>query len=552
MFKPSGILEGDKITIGWCGNKSKLLKGFDAIIVPTIELIQKKYPNVTFKVQGFESLVPHEDMPKFYKDVDLYICASSHEGLPTPLVEACACGIPFVSTDVGIISEINTKGLNCVIERDMQSLHDGIVEMLDNPERMRKAGEENRKAIMAGWSWDTVSYIWENFILGDIGGIGDVHSKRKTNLDSLRTGEEQKVVKSTKKFDKLDISNFEQFELGKDPWSESFKKRIRSFAHYKTLQQLKDTPDIKMEDTHYYQWLMNIFLRDKTVWGILNSVEDIKKQYNKFMGLIQNPDLGDAADNVLVSQVKNGVTYYYGHYPVRINADGSFKLMDGHHRIAIKLFNNEPIKLTICDRDSEWIKLIEDLEVLYQGKRLYQPVDHPDFRNWHSGRDNRIESELDSIFKELGVKSVLDLGICHGYTLYQLRHHLDWAVGVEYNDVRARISDALFKQLGFRVECTNIIDFIRKREKSVHCVLALAVFHHIAKQHRSEFDEVLQKIAKKAKVLAYTLPEKGEPQYDWMPENIRDDMHQYIMSVTGYPHRKIIKLRSRHLVVLHK
>jgi glycosyltransferase involved in cell wall biosynthesis len=41
-----------------------------------------------------------------YAAMDLYACTSSVEGGPLPLLEAAACGTPFVSTDVGHAKEI--------------------------------------------------------------------------------------------------------------------------------------------------------------------------------------------------------------------------------------------------------------------------------------------------------------------------------------------------------------------------------------------------------------------------------------------------------------
>jgi len=185
MFKFHNILENNAITIGWVGNKNKKLKGYYDIIIPAIDIVKKQYPNVIFKTHGYENLIPHEKMPEFYSDIDLYICASSNEGLPTPLVETCACGIPFVSTEVGVTSEINISYLNCIVNRDVDSLADGIIKMIKDPERMKQAGLSNRKIIVAGWSWDIVADIWECFILGDMEKFHQIHSKRRDKINNI-------------------------------------------------------------------------------------------------------------------------------------------------------------------------------------------------------------------------------------------------------------------------------------------------------------------------------------------------------------------------------
>jgi len=40
-----------------------------------------------------------------YKNVDLVVCCSKSEGTPAPLLECAAAKIPFISTDVGIVSQ---------------------------------------------------------------------------------------------------------------------------------------------------------------------------------------------------------------------------------------------------------------------------------------------------------------------------------------------------------------------------------------------------------------------------------------------------------------
>ena len=47
-----------------------------------------------------------DDLHLFYSQIDLLVCCSTFEGGPTPLVEANAFGIPFLSTDVGFAKEV--------------------------------------------------------------------------------------------------------------------------------------------------------------------------------------------------------------------------------------------------------------------------------------------------------------------------------------------------------------------------------------------------------------------------------------------------------------
>jgi len=61
------------------------------------------------KKAGIEPVIiaGREHGPKMYEDIDILICTSTVEGNPMGLMEAAACKIPFISTNVGIVREYN-------------------------------------------------------------------------------------------------------------------------------------------------------------------------------------------------------------------------------------------------------------------------------------------------------------------------------------------------------------------------------------------------------------------------------------------------------------
>lgn len=60
-----------------------------------------------------------DDMPLFYSAIDLFCLFSEREGLPLTLLEAMACNIPVVASDVGGVKEIVNNQSGIVLNADM-------------------------------------------------------------------------------------------------------------------------------------------------------------------------------------------------------------------------------------------------------------------------------------------------------------------------------------------------------------------------------------------------------------------------------------------------
>ena len=51
--------------------------------------------------------IAYADMPKFYRDLDLFVCTSTEEGIPAPPLEALACGVSvLVPVGVGMLDDL--------------------------------------------------------------------------------------------------------------------------------------------------------------------------------------------------------------------------------------------------------------------------------------------------------------------------------------------------------------------------------------------------------------------------------------------------------------
>jgi len=80
-----------------------------------------------FRLLGF---VPDADLPHYYKAADLFVLPSkSGEGMPLVLLEAMACGLPVVATNVGGVPEIIDRDCGKIVPpNDAADLAEALLE----------------------------------------------------------------------------------------------------------------------------------------------------------------------------------------------------------------------------------------------------------------------------------------------------------------------------------------------------------------------------------------------------------------------------------------
>jgi glycosyltransferase involved in cell wall biosynthesis len=108
---------------------------------------------------GFQSNVEH-----WMQAADGFVLASRYEGLPMVLLEAGACGVPAVATDVPGTNELIVDGVNGWLARagDPNSLREAMMELMRMPLEERYAmGECARRQVLKEFSVETVLDKWE-------------------------------------------------------------------------------------------------------------------------------------------------------------------------------------------------------------------------------------------------------------------------------------------------------------------------------------------------------------------------------------------------------
>jgi len=94
------------------------------------------------------------DIPELMRSFDVFALSSIAEGTPVTLLEAMACGVPVVATNVGGIPEVVQDGVNgaLVPASNAQALAEALRRYVDDPARVAAHGAAAREKIERHYS----------------------------------------------------------------------------------------------------------------------------------------------------------------------------------------------------------------------------------------------------------------------------------------------------------------------------------------------------------------------------------------------------------------
>ncbi|MBD3185010.1 glycosyltransferase [Candidatus Poribacteria bacterium] len=168
----------DPVLVGFIGNLTRR-KGVEYLI-EGFKIISKKYP-VLLKIAGdgpeeeklrklchdsglkeqviFLGAVNRENVPEFYKDVDILVVPSLSEGMPTVMLEGMACGKAVIVTDVGAVSTVlSSEKVGLMIPpKDPGSIARAMASLIEDEKLRVVMGNRARMHIENYFSWEKIT-----------------------------------------------------------------------------------------------------------------------------------------------------------------------------------------------------------------------------------------------------------------------------------------------------------------------------------------------------------------------------------------------------------
>lgn len=161
------------LVIGWVENSKRNkktedsidYKGLETILkVAVDELIKEGISIKTIYADANEKYRDAKAMQEYYGMIDIYVCVSLMEGTPRPVLEALSCGVPIITTDVGVVDEVlGPKQKQFILkERTVKEVKQKILKLYQKRELFEELSEENREQGMKNSSKTTVKQ-YEDF-----------------------------------------------------------------------------------------------------------------------------------------------------------------------------------------------------------------------------------------------------------------------------------------------------------------------------------------------------------------------------------------------------
>ena len=113
--------------------------------------------------------VNHAELTAWYRAIDLLVMPSRYENFSNTILEAMACGVPFLASDVGGNRSLGPTGAGWLFEAgSVSSLTSCITRLLKNPDELKRRGNIAANYAREHYSWAATAECLEKIITAQL------------------------------------------------------------------------------------------------------------------------------------------------------------------------------------------------------------------------------------------------------------------------------------------------------------------------------------------------------------------------------------------------
>lgn len=121
--------------------------------------------DISHKVK-FLGLVLHDKVPAIYQRADVFVLPSFNEGMSNSILEAMACGLPIVTTNVGGVKELIQDNGIVVGKKNVEALSSAIRLLAKDRNMLKNMGKLSRQRAK--------EFSWEKMVSAYVGGYSRI------------------------------------------------------------------------------------------------------------------------------------------------------------------------------------------------------------------------------------------------------------------------------------------------------------------------------------------------------------------------------------------
>lgn len=160
---------GDRFQVGWAGSAGRACKRVNLAkqLKFPVEIACNRYDKYFQK--SYVDADNRRNMVNFYRSIDCLVLTSTSEGMSNVVLEAAACGLPVVSTDVGDIPLLISKEWLVPVnppEVVVSEMNKKLTLLKNDLNLRREVGRRNREEVEKNWTWQKQVKNYERMFEG--------------------------------------------------------------------------------------------------------------------------------------------------------------------------------------------------------------------------------------------------------------------------------------------------------------------------------------------------------------------------------------------------